>query len=170
MGIDPGSVITGYGIIDSDGRSNRYVDHGSIRLDHLEQPERLAEIHRLLAGVIGRWNPVEAAIEEVFVSRNVLSALKLGQARGVCIASCVLNHLKVHEYAARIVKKSVVGTGAAGKEQVQHMTRTLLNIRGPLQADAADALAIAICHGHARGQRYTRAPRTAGRGLRRMKL
>jgi crossover junction endodeoxyribonuclease RuvC len=162
-------VVTGYGIIDSDGRSNRYVDHGSIRLDHLEQPERLAEIQRVLAGIIGRWNPVEAAIEEVFVSRNALAALKLGQARGVCIASCVLQHLPVHEYAARMVKKSVVGTGAAAKEQIQHMTKTLLNIRGPLQADAADALAIAICHGHARGQRYIRAPRTSGRGLRRLK-
>jgi crossover junction endodeoxyribonuclease RuvC len=170
LGIDPGSVITGYGVIESDGRNNRYIDHGSIRLDHLEQPERLAEIQRVLAAVIARWSPAEAAIEEVFVSRNALSALKLGQARGVCIASCVLNHLTVHEYAARIVKKSVVGTGAAAKEQVQHMTTILLNIRGPLQADAADALAIAICHGHARGQRYARAPRTAGRGLRRNKL
>ncbi len=163
-------MVTGYGVIDSDGHTNRYVDHGSIRLDHLEQPERLAEIQRALVGIIGRWNPLEAAIEEVFVSRNAMSALKLGQARGVCIASCVLNHLPVHEYAARIVKKSIVGTGAAAKEQIQHMTRTLLNIRGPLQADAADALAIAICHGHARVQRYVRAPRSAGRGLRRMKL
>ena len=141
-------MVTGYGVIDSDGHSNRYVDHGSIRLDHLEQPERLAEIQRVLAGIIQRWNPVEAAIEEVFVSRNAMSALKLGQARGVCIVSCVLNRLTVHEYAARLVKKSVVGTGAAAKEQVQHMTKTLLNIRGPLQADAADALAIAICHSY----------------------
>jgi crossover junction endodeoxyribonuclease RuvC len=163
-------VITGYGVIDSDGRSNHYVDHGSIRLDHLEHPERLAEIQRVLAGIIQRWNPVEAAIEEVFVSRNAMAALKLGQARGVCMAGCVLNRLTVHEYAARVVKKSIVGTGAAAKEQVQHMTKTLLNIRGPLQADAADALAIAICHGHARMQRYIRAPRAAGRGLRRMKL
>jgi crossover junction endodeoxyribonuclease RuvC len=163
-------VVTGYGVIDSDGRSNRYVDHGSIRLDHLEQPERLAEIQRSIAAIISRWNPLEAAIEEVFVSRNALAALKLGQARGVCIAACVLNHVTVHEYAARLVKKSVVGTGGAAKEQVQHMTRTLLNIRGPLQADAADALAIAICHGHSRGLRYIRAPRAAGRGLRRMKI
>ena len=163
-------MVTGYGVIDSDGHSNRYLDHGSIRLDHLEQPERMAEIQRALAAVIGRWNPMEAAIEEVFVSRNALSALKLGQARGVCMAACMLNHVPVHEYAARVVKKSVVGTGGAAKEQVQHMTRTLLNIRGPLQADAADALAIAICHGHARGQRYIRGPRSTGRGLRRMKL
>jgi crossover junction endodeoxyribonuclease RuvC len=163
-------VITGYGVIDSDGNSNRYVDHGSIRLDHLEQPERLAEIQRVLAAVIGRWDPAEAAIEEVFISRNAMSALKLGQARGVCIAACMLNRVPVNEYAARVVKKSVVGTGGAAKEQVQHMTKTLLNIRGPLQADAADALAIAICHGHARGQRYTRSPRSAGRGLRRIKL
>jgi crossover junction endodeoxyribonuclease RuvC len=163
-------VVTGYGVIDSDGHSNRYVDHGSIRLDHLEHPERLAEIHRVIAGIIGRWKPLEASIEEVFVSRNALAALKLGQARGVCIAGCVLNHVPVHEYAARLVKKSIVGTGAAAKEQVQHMTRTLLNIRGPLQADAADALAIAICHAHARVQRYVRAPRSAGRGLRRIKL
>lgn len=163
-------MITGYGVIDSDGHNNRYVDHGSIRLDHLEQPERLAEIQRVLSAIIGRWNPVEAAIEEVFISRNALAALKLGQARGVAIAGCVLNRLPVHEYAARIVKKSIVGTGAAAKEQVQHMTKTLLNIRGPLQADAADALAIAICHGHARVQRYTRAPRVSGRGMRRMKL
>jgi crossover junction endodeoxyribonuclease RuvC len=164
-------MVTGYGVIESDGRNNRYIDHGSIRVESLQPAERLAQIHRTLTSVIARWSPQAAAVEEIFVSRNASSALKLGQARGVSIAACMLQGVAVHEYAARVVKKSVVGTGSAAKEQVQHMTRTLLNIRGGLQADAADALAIAICHGHMHSSRYAPvARRPAGRGMRRMKL
>jgi crossover junction endodeoxyribonuclease RuvC len=168
--VDPGFVITGYGVIESDGQKNRYVDHGSIRLEALEPAERLAQIHRVLTEVIARWSPQAAAVEEIFVSRNVSSALKLGQARGVAIAACMLRGVPVHEYAARVMKKSIVGIGSAAKEQVQHMTGTLLNIRGNLQADAADALAIAICHGHMRTSRYVPVARSSGRGLRRTKL
>lgn len=154
MGIDPGSVVTGYGVIDSDGRDSRYIAHGAIKVGHLETPERLAVIHKKLAEVIAEWSPQEAAIEEVFMSRNAAAALKLGQARGAAIAACMIHRVTVHEYAARRVKQAVVGTGAAAKEQVQHMSKTLLKIRGRMPADAADALAIAICHGHSRLQRY----------------
>lgn len=155
MGIDPGSLITGYGVIDTDGRSNQYITHGTIELSKLELPERLAKIHQVLTAVIQEWTPQEAAVEEVFVSRNAASALKLGQARGVAIAACVLQHVPVNEYAARVIKQAVVGTGAAAKEQVQHMTKTLLSIRGRLPADAADALALAVCHGHNRSHRFS---------------
>lgn len=154
MGIDPGSVVTGYGVIDSDGRDSHYIAHGAIKVGHLETPERLALIHKKLADIIAEWSPQEAAVEEVFMSRNAAAALKLGQARGAAIAACMINRVIVHEYAARVVKQAVVGTGAAAKEQVQHMSKTLLKIRGRMPADAADALAIAICHGHSRLQRY----------------
>ncbi len=117
-------------------------------------PQRLARIHTQICSVIEEWSPQEAAIEEVFMSRNAASALKLGQARGVAIAACEINRVSVNEYAARAVKQAVVGTGAAAKHQVMHMTKTLLNIRGELKADAADALALAICHGHNRLHRY----------------
>lgn len=147
-------MVTGYGVIDSDGRDNHYIAHGAIKVGHLETSERLALIHKKLAEVIAEWLPHEAAIEEVFMSRNPAAALKLGQARGVAIAACMVNRVTVHEYAARVVKQAVVGTGAAAKEQVQHMSKTLLKIRGRMPADAADALAIAICHGHSRLQRY----------------
>lgn len=154
LGIDPGSVVTGYGVIETDGRDSRYIAHGAITLGDLEMPERLARIHLKLTAVIAEWSPEEAAIEEVFISRNAASALKLGHARGAAIAACMVNRVPVHEYAARLIKQAVVGTGAAAKEQVQHMAKTLLRIRGNLPADAADALAIAICHGHSRLQRY----------------
>ena len=120
----------------------------------MEIPQRLAKIHQKIGEVIAHWQPQEAAIEEVFMSRNAASALKLGQARGVAIAACMVNHVPVHEYAAREIKQNIVGTGAATKDQVQHMAKTLLAIRGRLPADAADALAIAICHGHNRMHRY----------------
>ena len=154
LGIDPGSLTTGYAVIESDGRNSLYITHGAIELKKLELPERLAKIHRKLTEIILEWTPQEAAIEEVFMSRNPSSALKLGQARGVAIAACMIQHVPVNEYAAKVVKQAVVGTGAAAKEQVQHMVKHLLSIRGRLQADAADALAIAICHGNHRSNRY----------------
>ncbi len=160
--------MTGYGVIESDGKSSHYIAHGCIRVGEHKQPERLALIHTQLTEVIQQWSPQEAAIEEVFVSRNASSALKLGQARGVALAACVLSRLTVSEYAARLIKQSVVGTGAASKTQVQHMAKALLNIRGELPADAADALAVALCHAHSRLSRF-KVSSLAGRGRSRRK-
>ena len=163
--MDPGSVRTGYGIIDSDGHNNRHITHGVINIGHLGIPDRLARIYSQLTDIINQWAPQEMAIEQVFMSRNADSALKLGQARGVAIAACVGSALPVSEYAAKAVKQAVVGTGAASKQQVQHMTQTLLNLQGGLQADAADALAIAICHGHFHTSRYLTAADNAKQGV-----
>lgn len=141
-------------MIESDGRRSRYISHTTIELAKLELPEKLAGIHVQISDIIREWQPQEAAIEEVFLSRNAASALKLGQARGVAIAACMVSRVPVYEYAARVIKQAVVGTGAAAKHQVQHMAKTLLNIRGRLPEDAADALAIALCHAHNRLHRY----------------
>ena len=145
IGIDPGSRSTGYGILDS-GRPLRYVASGCIRTGKGRFPERLAEIYRSMSELIITHQPEVLAIEEVFVARNAASALKLGQARGVAIAAGVAHGLAVHEYAPRSVKLTVVGSGKAGKEQVAHMVRVLLDLPGTPAEDAADALALAICH------------------------
>jgi crossover junction endodeoxyribonuclease RuvC len=147
LGIDPGSRITGYGIIDCLGSTNEYVTSGCIRLTRgFSLPEKLEEIFKGITEIIGQYSPQEMAIEEVFMARNADSALKLGQARGVAIVAAKLQGLPVSEYAAKKVKQAVVGTGAASKEQIQHMVRVLLKLPGNPQQDAADALAIALCH------------------------
>ncbi len=145
LGIDPGSRITGYGLLDS-GREPRYVASGCIRTGEGPFPERLGEIYRGLCEIIETHQPRALAVEEVFLARNPESALKLGQARGVAIAAGVAFGLEVHEYAARRVKLAVTGSGRADKTQVQHMVQVLLGLPGAPQADAADALALAICH------------------------
>ncbi len=147
LGIDPGSRVTGYGIIDSDGRASRHVASGCIRVSGA-LPERLGEIFREVAALVEAHAPEHMAIESVFVSRNVDSALKLGQARGAAICAGVMAALPVAEYTPREIKLAVVGTGGADKEQIQHMVRMILNLREPPQADAADALAVALCHAH----------------------
>ena len=146
IGIDPGSRLTGYGVIEIGTGGLTYLASGCIRTGSGPFAERLAEIYRGVNELIGEHAPGAMAIEEVFLARNPDSALKLGQARGVAIAAGVAHGLPVHEYAARKVKLGVVGTGRATKEQVQHMVRVLLKLPGEPQADAADALAIAICH------------------------
>lgn len=146
IGIDPGSRITGYGVIEVRGRELAYVTSGCIRAGTGPMPERLGEIYSGVSTLIETNHVQELAIEEVFLARNPSSALKLGQARGVAIAAAHASGLPVHEYAARSVKQAVVGTGGAGKAQVQHMVRVLLNLEGAPAEDAADALAIAICH------------------------
>lgn len=167
LGIDPGSVRTGYGVIDSDGRNSRHVAHGCIAIGGASLAERLGTIYRELALVIAEHDPAEMGIEEVFVARNPMSALKLGQARGAAICAGVEAGLTVAEYSARSVKQSIVGTGAAGKEQIQHMVNVLLAMDGePLQADAADALAVALCHGHARTRPVTAVPARRRRSVR----
>ncbi|MBY4675300.1 crossover junction endodeoxyribonuclease RuvC [Marinobacterium arenosum] len=150
LGIDPGSRITGFGVINSVGAKSEYVASGCIRIRGEALPERLKQVYAGVNELIERYCPQEMAIEQVFMARNADSALKLGQARGVAIV-CGANHdLPVYEYAARKVKLSVVGKGSADKVQVQHMVSSILKLPGLPQADAADALAIALCHAHTR--------------------
>lgn len=148
LGIDPGSRITGYGIVDVSARSVEYVDSGCIRLAEEAMPVRLMMIHQGIGDLIQTYRPQEFAIEAIFVHKNPNSALKLGQARGVAICAAVLAQLPVSEYAAKSIKQAVVGKGAADKTQVQHMVRILLNRSGKIQSDAADALAVALTHAH----------------------
>lgn len=146
IGIDPGSRLTGYGVIEVAPRGLSYLASGCIKTGSGAFPERLAEIYSGVNELITAHQPELMAIEQVFLARNPDSALKLGQARGVAIAAGVAHGLPIHEYAARSVKQAVVGTGRATKGQVQHMVRVILSLPGEPQADAADALAIAICH------------------------
>jgi crossover junction endodeoxyribonuclease RuvC len=150
LGIDPGSRITGYGVLDVTTPKPRYVASGCIRLQDADLPQRLARIYAGIAELIGEYRPGEVAIEQVFMSKNPDSALKLGQARGAAIV-CAANHgLAVHEYGPRQIKQAVTGSGGATKAQVQHMVVAVLGLDGSPQADAADALAIALTHAHAR--------------------
>ncbi|MFN3235170.1 MAG: crossover junction endodeoxyribonuclease RuvC [Gammaproteobacteria bacterium] len=146
LGIDPGSRITGYGVIRADRQRHEYLASGCFRLQAKTLPERLCQIHEGIAEIIQTYCPETGAIEEVFFHENPNTALKLGHARGTAIAAMALHALPVAEYSARQVKKTIVGYGAAKKEQVQHMVKTLLNLSGVPQVDAADALAIALCH------------------------
>ncbi|MDR0807502.1 MAG: crossover junction endodeoxyribonuclease RuvC [Enterobacteriaceae bacterium] len=148
LGIDPGSRITGYGVIRQQGRKLEYLGSGCIRTVVDDLPTRLKLVFAGVSEIITQFQPDVFAIEQVFMARNADSALKLGQARGAAIVAAVNVDLPVFEYAARQVKQTVVGTGAAEKSQVQHMVRTLLKLPANPQADAADALAIAITHCH----------------------
>jgi len=148
LGIDPGSRFTGYGLIDTDGQRACYVASGCLRVDGDSLPEKLGLIFSELTSLINQHQPVQLAIENVFMHRNADSALKLGQARGAAICAGVTSQLPVAEYAPREIKQAVVGKGSADKQQVQHMVRVLLNLSETPQADAADALAIALCHSY----------------------
>lgn len=148
LGIDPGSRITGYGIIRQTGRQLSYLGSGCIRTVVDDMPGRLKLIYAGVSEIITQFQPDFFAIESVFMAKNADSAIKLGQARGAAIVAAVNQDLPVFEYAARQVKQTVVGTGAAEKSQVQHMVRSLLKLPANPQADAADALAIAITHCH----------------------
>ena len=143
LGVDPGSQRTGWGIIAEQSGVLRLVDCGIIRTTSSGEKE----FSQRLADVVGRYRPQEAAIEQVFTAKNAASALKLGQARGVAVAACAAHRVPVSDYEPTLVKKSVVGTGRAEKEQVAFMVRRLLNVRGEGWAlDTTDALAVAICH------------------------
>ena len=147
LGIDPGSRKTGYGIISHLAGKAHYVGSGVIRMPAtMNLPERLKVIFESVCEIIETYCPQEMAVEQVFMAKNAGSALKLGQARGAAIVAGVSHNLPVSEYEARKVKQSVVGTGAADKLQVQHMVKILLGLPEAPQEDAADALAIAICH------------------------
>ena len=149
LGIDPGSRITGYGIISHEGNRLIHVDNGAIHTDSQNDfPARLKKIYRALSGVIEQYRPDAVAIENIFFATNVQSALKLGQARGAAIVAGVNADLPVFEYTALQVKQSVVGHGRASKEQVQKMLKVLLNLPEIAQEDASDALAVAVCHAH----------------------
>lgn len=150
LGIDPGSRKTGFGIIQATGGQVHYVTSGVIRIPEGELAERLKVIFDGLTTIITQHSPDEMAIEQVFMARNAASALKLGQARGAAIVAAAVRELPVAEYEARKVKQSVVGNGAADKSQVQHMVKTLLRLPGVPQEDAADALAVALCHANTR--------------------
>jgi len=152
LGIDPGSRITGYGVIEKQGNRLRHVDNGAIATAS-ETPLalRLLEIHRGLEQVIATYQPEAMAVEQVFLAKNALSALKLGHARGVALVCGVNAGLPVFEYSALQVKSAVVGYGRAAKGQVQQMVKALLNLPEIAQEDASDALAVAICHAHSHG-------------------
>lgn len=146
LGIDPGSRITGYGVIRIDARKPVYLGSGCIRTGGGELPQRLQKIFEGVTQLVKMFNPSFLAIEQVFMARNPDSALKLGHARGSAIVAATAADVPVYEYAARQIKQAVVGYGAAQKPQVQHMVCQLLNLPQNPQEDAADALACALCH------------------------
>lgn len=158
LGIDPGSRITGYGIIRQQGARLTYLGSGCIRAASTSastkangeptMAERLRIIFDGVSELIAQFSPDQFAIEQVFMARNPNSALKLGQARGVAMVAAAKHDLAVAEYSARQIKQAVVGTGAANKEQVQHMVMHILKLPSRPQEDAADALGVAICHAH----------------------
>lgn len=169
LGIDPGSRSTGYGVIRLLGNQTSYIESGCLKVTAENVAMRLQQIADGIKEVIMRYQPEEAAIEQIFMHQNPNSALKLGQARGAAMAALTM---PVVEYTARQVKQAVVGYGAAKKDQIQHMVTRLLNIQQTLQSDAADALAVALCHAHSRsgliklGVKATRKKRSSWRNFR----
>jgi len=164
LGIDPGLRFTGWGIIEADGNRLRHIADGVIATDSdCPVPERLKTLHDALAALLETHRPDEAAVEETYVNRNGAATLKLGYARGVALLAPALMGIKVVEYGAKAVKSAVVGTGGADKAQVEMMVRRLLPGATIMRADAADALAVAICHAHHRASKsaWARAERMA---------
>lgn len=153
IGIDPGFAILGYGVVEMKGNHFDVLDYGAITTESsMEMPERLKHIYSELGGVILRHQPEVAAIEELFFNKNTKTALMVGQARGVLILACANAGLEIEEYTPLQVKQAIVGYGRADKKQVQLMVKTILNLHEvPKPDDTADALAIAICHGHSAG-------------------
>jgi len=164
LGIDPGSQVTGFGVIVVEGKVLRYLASGCIRTRGGELAERLRIIFEGATRLVEEYRPDEVSVERVFVNRNVDSALKLGHARAAALCGTFLHAVPVHEYAPREIKLAVTGSGAAEKIQVAHMVRRLLAVQGPLASDAADALAVAICHAQLREGRALRATLAGGRG------
>jgi crossover junction endodeoxyribonuclease RuvC len=146
LGIDPGSRVTGYGVIELINGSASYLDSGCIRTGENPLPEKLLTIFNGICTLMDMYDPIEVAIESVFLSKNVSVALKLGHARGVAMVAASSARAAVFEYPARLVKQTIVGFGAAEKAQVGMMVMQLLSLSKVPQVDAADALAIALCH------------------------
>lgn len=176
LGIDPGSRITGFGIIDAQGSRMRYVTSGCVRMQNNDAlPERLKTIYEGIRDIVELHKPQVIVIEQVFMKINVNSALKLGQARGAAICAGVMQSLPVYEYTPTQIKQAIVGKGNAAKAQVQHMVVALLKLKGVPQADAADALACALCHNHTHQtlrhiNKSASAPVVRARGMRRGRL
>lgn len=169
LGIDPGSRVCGYGLINSVGNRLDFIACGCIRMGKLSFPQRLQTIHAGITEIIEKYHPQLAAVEEVFMGKNAASALKLGQARGAAIVACTNHDLEVAEYSARKVKLALVGSGSAEKAQMQHMIKAILSLSSTPQEDAADALSVAVCHAHTRntlirmaGTKYSRRGRYVG--------
>ncbi|MFN3595466.1 MAG: crossover junction endodeoxyribonuclease RuvC [Thiobacillaceae bacterium] len=148
LGLDPGLRVTGYGVIDKTGQTLSYVTSGVIRTGEGALPERIRVLFAGIQEIVATFRPEAAAVEKVFVNVNPQSTLLLGQARGAAIAALTHVGQPVYEYTALQVKQAVVGNGHADKQQVMHMVRRLLSLPGEPSADAADALACAICHAH----------------------
>ena len=148
IGIDPGSRVCGYGVVEVDGPRSVCIAAGPIHLKGEELPTRLAQLHRVIVSLLEVHQPEVAAIEKVFLARNPDSALKLGHARGAALAALAGHDLPITEYSARSIKQAVAGSGGADKIQIQHMVSVLLKLEKKPQADAADALAVALCHAH----------------------
>ncbi len=146
LGVDPGSRTTGYGLIDNQPNQIHYIASGYLRISGNSLPEKLGQIFQQIDSVIREHRPEHMGIENVFMQRNADSALKLGQARGAAICAAYQAGLEIAEYAPREIKQALVGSGAASKEQVQHMVKRLLGLQKSLQSDEGDGLAIAICH------------------------
>jgi crossover junction endodeoxyribonuclease RuvC len=153
LGIDPGSRITGYGLIEERNNKVCYLDSGCIRTGQGDLSEKLLQIYDGICLLMDRYNPAEAAIEQIFMYKNAASALKLGHARGVAMVAMASHRISVYEYSPREIKQSVSGYGAAEKEQIKQMVMHLLLLNKPPQSDAADALAIALCHSYQRHMR-----------------
>ncbi len=151
LGIDPGSRVTGFGIIENLTNGYKYIASGAIRTT---TPQPLKQIFLNLVELVTLHQPTEVAIEQVFMHVNANAAIKLGQARGAAIVAVSQDNLEIAEYSARQVKQAVVGYGNAEKTQVQHMVKLLLHIKKTLQADEADALAIALCHANFRTKKF----------------
>ncbi|MCC6962101.1 MAG: crossover junction endodeoxyribonuclease RuvC [candidate division Zixibacteria bacterium] len=154
LGLDPGLAVTGFGLVEIDQRGTRLLDAGTFSTSTGRMAERLREIFRRTSELLERESPDEVALEEGFYGKNVKVALSLGQARGAILLACSLKNIPIFEYAPREVKQSVVGRGAASKEQVNYMVKALLNIKElPAALDVSDALAVAYCHFQRREQR-----------------
>ena len=148
LGIDPGSRTTGFGILDFSGDDPTYVASGTVSSADGAFPERLRQIFTAVGEIVAEYRPDVVAIESVFMHKNAGSALKLGHARSAALCATFEFDVDVYEYAPREIKQAIVGTGAATKQQVQHMVISLLKLDAAPTLDAADALAAALCHGH----------------------
>lgn len=155
IGIDPGYAIMGWGILDLKGNKFSVVDYGSITTDAgVEVPKRLQHIYAELGAIIAKYQPEEAAIEELFFNNNAKTVILVGEARGIAILACANAGLEISEYTPLQIKQALVGYGRADKKQVQAMVKAILNLKEvPKPDDTADAVAAAICHGHSRGRR-----------------
>lgn len=150
LGIDPGSRLTGFGVVDFEGDKSLYVASGTVKSIDGAFADRLRQIFESIGSIVDEFRPDIVAVESVFMHKNAGSALKLGHARSAAICATFAHGAEVYEYAPREIKQAIVGTGAATKEQVQHMIVSILGLEGVPAPDAADALAAALCHGHQR--------------------